>query len=222
MADLPPMTTRDRILDAAELLFAEQGIRATSLRVITREADVNLAAVHYHFGSKEGLLDAVIERQALPVNESRLLELERLERETGDASPTAEALLAAFILPAVNRLCDLGPRAQHLPQLLARIEAQPAEVVESLMRKHFGEVARRFVEALQRALPDHSEESVAERLRFCAGLMSHLFSGNFDLDVIPGHPPHPQDPLERALHALCFLTAGMCAPDPRRSERGAA
>jgi hypothetical protein len=90
------------------------------------------------------------------------------------------------------------------------------------MRKHFGEVARRFVEALQRALPDHSEESVAERLRFSAGLMSHLFSGNFDLDVIPGHPPRPQDPIERALHALCFLNAGMCAPDPRRQERGAA
>lgn len=216
------MTTRDRILDAAELLFAEQGIRATSLRAITRDADVNLAAVHYHFGSKEGLLDAVIERQALPVNESRLLELARLEQEAGDAAPTAEAVLAAFILPVVSHLCELGPRAEHLPQLLARIEAQPPETVESLMRKHFGEVARRFLEALQRALPDHSKESVAERLRFTAGLMSHLFSGNFDLDVIPGHPPRPQDPIQRARHALCFLSAGMHAPDPHGRERGAA
>ena len=214
--------TRDRVLDAAELLFAEQGIRATSLRAITREAGVNLAAVHYHFGSKEGLLDAVIERQALPVNESRLVELERLEREAGDASPTAEALLAAFILPAVTRLRDLGPRAQHLPRLLARIEAQPTDVVEALMRKHFGDVARRFVEALHRALPEHSQETVTERLRFTAGLVSHLFSGNFDLDVIPGHPPRPQDPLEQIGHALYFLAAGMRAPDPRRLERGAA
>ena len=228
MADTPTSTSTSgqktcaRILDAAEQLFAQQGIRATSLRAITREADVNLAAVHYHFGSKEGLLDAVIERQARPVNESRLAELERLERDAGDASPSAESLLSAFILPAVIRLRDLGPNGQHLPQLLARIEAQPAEVVEMLMRKHFGEVARRFVEALQRALPDHTADTVAERLRFTAGLVAHLFSGNFDLDVIPGHPLRPQDPLEQIEHALFFIAAGMRAPDPRRLERGAA
>lgn len=90
------------------------------------------------------------------------------------------------------------------------------------MRKHFGDVARRFVEALQRALPEHAPETVAERLRFTAGLISHVFSGNFDLDVIPGHPPRPQDPLEQIEHALYFLAAGMRAPDPRRLERGAA
>lgn len=222
MAHPPEPKTSDRILDAAERLFAEQGIRATSLRTLTREAGVNLAAVHYHFGSKEGLLDAVIERQALPVNESRITELERLERNAGSEGPTAEALLAAFVLPAVTRLRDLGPRAQHLPRLLARIEAQPAEVVEALMRKHFGDVARRFVEALQRALPELSPETIAERLRFTAGLISHLFSGNFDLDVIPGHPPRSQDPLEQIGHALLFISAGMRAPDLRQIERGAA
>jgi AcrR family transcriptional regulator len=216
MAQPPTQKTCERILDAAEQLFAEHGIRATSLRAITREADVNLAAVHYHFGSKEGLLDAVIERQAQVVNESRLDELARLEQQAGGEGPTPEALLAAFILPAVSRLRDLGPRGQHLPQLLARIEAQPADVVEELLRKHFGEVARRFVEALTRALPEHTAETIAERLRFTAALIAHLFSGNFHLDVIPGHPPSSRNPLEQIEHALYFLAAGLRAPDPRR------
>ncbi len=74
-----PAGTRERILDAAEELFAEKGIVATSLRVLTKAAGVNLAAVHYYFGSKEALLDAVLERRAEAVNLERLASLARLE-----------------------------------------------------------------------------------------------------------------------------------------------
>jgi AcrR family transcriptional regulator len=207
--------TRERILDVAEVLFAEHGIDGTSLRAITRAAGANLASVHYHFGSKDALLDAVIERRAEPLNAARLAELERVESEAGRAS--VEALLSAFFVPIVSHFEEMVSRAHHLPRLLAQIEALPPETVEPLLREHFGDAGRRFLEAFQRALPELDGHTVDERLRFAAGVMSHVFSGNFDLDVVPGHPPRARRLEEKVIHAIRFLAWGMRAPDPVRS-----
>src|SRR5262252_5809342 len=76
-----PVATKDRILDAAEALFMEHGFEATSLRSITAAAGVNLAAVNYHFGSKEELFQAVLTRRLDPMNQERIELLEALERE---------------------------------------------------------------------------------------------------------------------------------------------
>jgi AcrR family transcriptional regulator len=204
--------SRERILDTAEQLFSENGISGTSLRSLTRAAEVNLAAVHYYFGSKEQLLDAVIERRAAPVNAERLRALDALGQAT--ARPELEALLAAFIFPAVEALTIDAAEGQRLARLLARIEAQPPELVEALSRKHFGDVAARFVDAFAQALPHLGKETVADRFRFAAGLFSFLFSGNFDLDVIPGHPAHASDARQKVESALLFIAAGMRAPAP--------
>jgi AcrR family transcriptional regulator len=204
--------TRERILDTAERLFAEQGISGTSLRTLTAEAEVNLAAVHYHFGSKERLLDAVIERRARPVNEQRLRELEALEKRTGTRAPGVEEILAAFLAPGVRTLEQLSSRRVPLARLIARIEAQPPERVEELVQRHFGAIGRRFVEALQHALPELPAELVSDRFRFGLGVLSYLFSGNFDLDTIPGHPPHALDHGTKVAQVIAFLAAGLRAP----------
>src|SRR5260370_36472731 len=91
--------TKEKILDTAERLIGEQGYAATSLRQIINEAGVNLAAVHYHFGSKEDLLDAVVMRKVGPVNEARLAALTLVEREAGDGEPEVEKVLDAFFAP---------------------------------------------------------------------------------------------------------------------------
>src|SRR5580658_4365705 len=90
--------TKGKILDTAERLFAEQGYGAVSLRQIIADAEVNLAAIHYHFGSKQELLDQVIMRKAGPVNLERLERLDRLETKPG-APPTVEQVLEAFLMP---------------------------------------------------------------------------------------------------------------------------
>jgi AcrR family transcriptional regulator len=204
--------TRTRILDTAERLFAEQGISGTSLRALTRAADVNLASVHYHFGSKDALLDAVVERRAVPVNDERLHALGALDAN-GHAGPRAvEAILEAFMAPAVVVLSRSAEEGQRLGRLLARIEAQPPEVVLALSRKHFGAVAKRFVESLHAALPEVPKSVIAARFRMAAGLFSFVFSGNFDLDSIPDHPPAVESTEQRLTHAIDFLAAGMRAP----------
>lgn len=208
-----PADTRERILDVAEELFAEKGIVATSLRALTKAADVNLAAVHYHFGSKEALLDAVLERRARPANLERLTELERLEERGVDAPPSIEEILSAFVVPGVRSLQALSDRRGLLARLRARVEAQPPDVVEALFRKHFGVVCARFLEALQRELPQLDKQLVADRFRLALGTLSCAFSGNFDLDTIPGHSPQ-DTPLEVKIQRLVeFLAAGLRARD---------
>src|SRR3954453_3751444 len=97
-----PVGTRSSILDVAEALFAERGLNRVSIRDITRKAKVNLAAINYHFGSKEDLVAAVFERRVVPVNEARLAALAALEKAAGQRSPGLEEILEAFIRPALE------------------------------------------------------------------------------------------------------------------------
>jgi len=201
--------TCERILDAAEALFSARGIDATSLRAVTRDAKVNLAAVHYHFGCKKALLDAVVDRRAKPVNDERMVELARLQAAAGPSGASTEDILRAFLIPGVRTLEAMGDARQGLSRLVARIEAQPPQVVEAIWRKHFGEVGRHFLEALQKALPQLPEELVADRFRFTLGTLSYLFSGNFDLDIIPGHPAQSGTDALRVARVIDFLVAGL-------------
>jgi len=207
--------TRERLLNAAEQLFAEHGVSGTTLRALTKAANVNLAAVHYHFGGKEGLLDAVVERRATPMNQERLRELDELERSAGEGTPAVEDILSAFFLPGLRTFEREEPETiDLLTRLSARITCEPPEAIEALVRKHFGMVMRRFVEALQRALGELRKEVVDDRFRFVIGTLSHVFSGTFDLDVIPGHPVCDSSDEERIQHMIVFLAAGLRAPSP--------
>src|SRR5881628_1017735 len=100
-----PSDTRSRILDVAEELFGERGLDRVSIRDITRKAKVNLAAINYHFGSKEDLIAAIFEREFVPVNEARLAALDAVQR-AGKKDPKLEAILEAFIRPTVR--CSIG------------------------------------------------------------------------------------------------------------------
>ena len=97
MRDLKANTdTRERILDAAERLFMENGYEATSMRTITGAAEVNLAAVNYHFGSKEALLREVFRRRLAWLNRERLQALDRREQQAGGAQLKPSQILEAF------------------------------------------------------------------------------------------------------------------------------
>jgi len=187
--------TRDRILDNAERLFAERGYAATSLRSIIAAARVNLAAVHYHFRSKEALLDAVLTRRIEPVNQERLALLERY------AGSGLEGVLTALIEPPFRLAKD--PARATFMKLMGRIHAE-ADV--GLVRKHFGEVIERFMQALASALPELPPEEVQCRAFFCIGIMAHTLLAARDIvgatgDVTP----------ERL---VAFMSAGFRAPVP--------
>ncbi len=158
--------TKERILAVAERLFTEQGFGNTSLRQIITEAGVNLAAIHYHFGSKEELLDELIHRRADPVNQTRIEMLERMEAEAGGRPLPVEVILDAFMEPGIQAAME----HPSMIRLVGRIHAEG--LGKSVMRKHFEPVARRFIASLRRTLPDLTEEEFMLRLRFVAGALA--------------------------------------------------
>jgi AcrR family transcriptional regulator len=142
--------TKQRILDAAERLFGEEGFDGTSMRAVTAAADVNLAAVNYHFGSKAALLDAVVGRILGPATERQLRRLDELEQGPGEA--TVEELLEAFLVPIFHMLEDEGERGPVIAQLFGRIMGDPGTEMRGMILKRVARSDRRFQDAFARAL----------------------------------------------------------------------
>jgi|HubBroStandDraft_2_1064218.scaffolds.fasta_scaffold458281_1 AcrR family transcriptional regulator len=157
--------TKSRILDAAEKLFGLNGFEATSLRDITAEAQVNLAAVNYHFQSKDSLIDAVLARRIEPVNRRRFEML-----DAAGPSPTLEQILEAFMLPVLDQ--DLS----SVVPLMGRMMSDPTQFVERVFKKYFGPVSQRIREELHKQLPDLPLSEIFWRTHFLAGIMTHIMS----------------------------------------------
>lgn len=153
--------TKTRILDAAEKLFGEKGFDATSLRDITTEADVNLAAVNYHFQSKDSLIEATIIRGAGPINRKRLAML-----DAAGPKATVEQIVEAFVGPVLEQ--DFEPMAP----LMARVLASP-ETMQRVFKQLIESMSRRFADAVGVALPELSPAERMWRLHFTAGAMAH-------------------------------------------------
>lgn len=201
--------TKERILDTAERLFADHGFPATSLRDITQEAGVNLAAVNYHFGGKEGLLIEVLERKIAPVNRSRLAQLEELETAAGSDPVPTEHLVRAFVTP----LCRTWSKQDPVPKfmkLVGRIHAEVDQDLRAKFIKQFDTVLRRFSSAFHRGLPHLDASEVQWRVLFLVGSMAHTMTWGGPIIAIGGRKRHDPEEIFEAL--IQFTTAGMNAP----------
>jgi len=193
--------TREKILDAAERLFGKHGVAATSLRCITSEVGVNLAAIHYHFGSKQDLLDQVILRKAGPMNERRLKLLEEFEAETAPVPVSVEKIVVAFVLPTL--LMDKTP---DFSRFLGRVHAEG--LIPEIAQRNFQPMFDRFLEALHRALPEMSTGELAWKIHFAIGALAHSLTSRPHL----AGGNEPDSPLAIATRLVAFLSNGFRAP----------
>lgn len=208
--------TKDRILAAAEALFMEQGYAATSLRAITAKAKVNLAAVNYHFGSKEALIREVFDRRLGPLNQARLDYLSRLEFEAGGRALTPEKVLEAMIAPVVQLSRDPLKRGAVFLRLLGRALSEPADTMKQVLPIHYRDVVLRFKDALARALPEVPEQELVWRMHFTFGAMAYAMAGNDALQLITTCEADGADDAEAIIRRLVpFLAAGLKAPAPQ-------
>jgi AcrR family transcriptional regulator len=205
-----PRDTQDRILDAAELLFSAQGIAATSLRSITQQAGVNSAAVHYHFGDKMALVEAIVSRRITPMNTERLARLDQLEAAAGEAPVPVESLLVAYLEPVVAARARWGESARQLGALMARLRIEQADI-ESMFAS-FADLQRRYACALADALPGLGPEQAAERLDYAVGAMVHLLVHARSTPGGSGAPCAPDELQRRFERMVDFLAAGFRAP----------
>ena len=219
--------TKDRILDVAEALFVAHGFEAASLRAITATAAVNLAAVNYHFGSKEELFEAVLTRRLDPMNQRRLDLLAELERDAGDAPVPCEKILAALFLPALELARDPKRGGADFLRLLGRAYADPAPFVRHFLSGQYAPMIQRFKAAFGRALPQLPKRELSWRLHFIMGALSYTLAGTDALKLIAEITAtrHANDD-ELLLRRLApFLLAGLTSPlgeledAPARVER---
>ncbi len=202
-----PQDTKERILDAAEALFAERGFNGTSLRAVTSAAGVNLAAVNYHFGSKEALLHAVLGRRVAPVNEQRVKWLERLEGEAAPGRARVRDILESLLSPALAAIPERIGRG-----IAGRIYAEPPDVAGPLLRDLFGDLSERYLAALERALPDLPRPELEWRFQFVIGVMVQVISGTAELAPMQGELVGLHDHAATLRRMLDFAEAGMLAP----------
>ena len=169
---LPHFSTKDRILYAAEELFAQQGFASTSLRQVTSRADVNIAAVNYHFGSKENLVNEVFRRRRDDMSRERLAALQRaVEAHPGELEP----ILAAFVEPALAMAQDRHGGGAFI-RVIARAYAESNDSLRKFLSDQYGHVPREFAKALGACVSGLGKEDLYWRLDFLSGALTYAMA----------------------------------------------
>ncbi|MFM6987440.1 MAG: TetR/AcrR family transcriptional regulator [Arenimonas sp.] len=197
--------TKERILHAAEDLFAQHGFAGTSLRQVTSRADVNIAAVNYHFGSKENLVNEVFKHRMDDMSEKRLSALAKaVENDPNDL----EGILLAFIQPALALTLDRHGGA--FVRVLARAYAEKNDGLRNFLSENYGQVLREFAKAIARCLPQLSKEELYWRMDFVAGALTYAMA-DFGLIKRQAGVSEKAHCEKAAQHLIRFAKAGLQA-----------
>lgn len=178
-------STRAKILDAAERLFARRGFHGVSIREITRAAGVDVALANYHFGGKKSLFEAVFLRRAEILNEERMQMLEAVLADAAPAAPGVEAVIDAFTKPLLNRSARGGPGWKAYFALAAQVNNSP-ELAPLAMTKYYDPVVHRFIDALRRSLPGCLESDLYWSYHFLSGALTLTFAETGRIDKLSG------------------------------------
>ncbi|NEN75073.1 helix-turn-helix transcriptional regulator [Pelistega sp. NLN82] len=213
--------TKQAILDTAERLFVEKGYEGTSMRDITQTAQVNLAAINYHFGSKDQLIIAVMKRRLGAINNERLRLLDALEAEsarTGHLIKPSQ-LVNAFFGSLLEHAGDEHHDGGIFLRLLEQTMVNPSSFISAIVAKENALVFKRYKQAFFNALPSVPEEEIIWRFQFMLGATSYAISGIQALLEAAEHSPnstklydHYDNKLKPRL--LSFILGGLRAPLP--------
>jgi len=199
----PHFSTKQRILDSAEALFARHGFAGASLRQVTASANVNLAAVNYHFGSKENLINEVFRRRLDELNGQRLRALESV---TATAGYTLEDVLDAFVRPALALSQDNKGGAGFV-RVLARAYAEHNEQLRKFLHDNYGPALKEFAAAFARLLPHLDKQELYWRLDIVSGALTYAMA---DFGMIKRRGISEQQHRDlSAEHLIKFAAAGL-------------
>ena len=210
----PKHDTKTRILDAAEILFAENGFKDTSIHRLARKAHVNQAAVNYHFGSKDALVEQVIERRLASIGRLRLEKLQRIKTASARQGrrPGVHELLHAYIEP-VFTLTETPQGERYFLVIVGRALAEPDEAIRNLFIRQFEPAFLLLAELMQGALPDLSGSVLRWRLHFAIGALAHAMRLCGSQWPAGAFLPHAYDTETVVKSLVTFLAGGMAAPD---------
>jgi len=215
------LPTRERILDAAERLFAQRGFHGVSIRDVTGAAEVDVALANYHFGSKQGLLEAVFLRRAEDLNSERLARLDAVIADARGKPPQLEEIIDAFTHPLLDRSTRASAGWKSYFALIAEVNNSP-EFGRVLMTKTFDPVVQRFIEAIRRALPDCDARDLYWAYHFLSGALTLTFAETGRIDKLSGGVCKASDLDSVHERLVPFCAAGfraLCARSEPRVRR---
>ncbi len=203
---------RQRLIDAAERLFAEHGWNGVSIRTIAAAADVSLAALNYHFGLKENLLAEIFAARARPIADERARLLEAVQ---ADPASTLEDVIEAFLRPALTE----GAENRMFARLRARLATEPEDFSRRILSDAFDVSSRLCIACLRRQLPDLSDEALHWRFHFLMGTIVYTMADSGRIQALTDGRCNPGD-VDVALRQIVpFLAAGFRAPPPSKVAR---
>ncbi|ANO51760.1 TetR/AcrR family transcriptional regulator [Woeseia oceani] len=209
--------TRERILDAAEQLFAKHGFDGVTVRQIMSKAGADVALAYYHFKSKRDLFDAVLLRRAQTLNELRFAALEAVEQRHPNDPPSIEEIIEAFTRPMLEALAENPDEWRDYMALIAQINNSP-EWGGKLMTRYFDPLVKRFLDALRLALPDCREEDLYWSYHFLSGALTLTFAETGRIDNLSGGLCLSSDMAAANARMPQFIAAGFRALCGKPSE----
>jgi len=221
----PYKDTRERILDAAERLFMQQGYEAASTRAVTTEARVNLAAVNYHFGSKEALMQSVLKRRLKGINQVRLHLLDEAEAKAQGLPLKPSLIVECFFGTLLSVAVNQQEGGETFLRLLGRTMTDSSTFIRTFMAAEYADVLERYKLALFRALPDVPKAEIIWRFHFMLGATSYAIAGTDALQLLTDWQTDEgaSAQIEKLIPRLMsFLLGGLRAPLPQFEKSVAA
>ena len=209
--------TRERILDAAERLFMQHGYDGTSMRLVTGEAEVNLAAVNYHFGSKEELMQAVLRRRLGFINQERMRMLDEAEAKAGGQPLKPSVIIDCFFGTLLRVAADQKAGGETFLRLLGRTMTEQSTFIRTFMSTEYADVLERYKQAMFRSLPGVPRAEIVWRFHFMLGATSYAIAGTDTLHLVTdwqleeGAAEQDKNLLPRL---MSFLLGGLRGPLP--------
>ncbi|WP_051237660.1 TetR/AcrR family transcriptional regulator [Ottowia thiooxydans] len=207
---------------AALRVFATRGFEAATLKEITLTSQTNVAAIHYHFGSKEVLIQEVLASVANPINSLRL---ELLNSVPEGPERTLVHVVRSLVAPPIQLSLDSTGDARLLTRLLLQARALPSEFTSTTIFAQYDATAQHFVRALMAATPGLSQQDAYWRYAFAIGAMHYIVSesdaGHHRLQRISGGVCDTSDPDAILSQLVAFVVAGFQASTPSPVEPNA-
>ena len=211
---MPKQSEQDRqtrILDAAENAIAELGFAGASLRHIVLEAQVNLATVYYYFGSKRGLMEAVLKRRFGPLRQEHLALLAEFEAAAGGRPLPVGKILEAMLLPPLRLAAKAPAKRQAVTRLIGRIVTEPNPQIQHVLSSQRVEVRTAFLRALRRSLPKAPLAALLWRIEFVWGALAFALCNPRKIEIETHGACDPKDTDNMLAEMISFFSPGFHA-----------
>ena len=201
-----PSLTRRRILESAEIEFADHGFDGVSVRQIALRANVPIALISYHFGGKEGLYKAIFEMRSPMIIDERVTGLRLAEMES-DRDRKVEMIVKAVLVPNLHMRST--ERNSSYSRILAREVSDPKSHDRQVIADLFDPIAYKVMDALQRAMPERTIEEINWAYQAMLGVMVYTMADTGRISRLSGGRCDPDDEMATATHLVALMKAAL-------------